>query len=262
MAENNEAANGTPKLEIPDGTMFLYEQPELLSLDEHSTLGFVTPTNPYEFARKITTVPVLATEISSAQKHYPIVFSDPENAVPFAVVSILKEHNMFVDANGHWEPLYYVPSYLRRHPFALAAGADTQMALVIDRSSQAIGENSEHPFFENGAASERVQQMVDYCGQYEGERRRTLEFTAKLKELELLVPQQVKADEKDENSLASYYVVDAEKLNELSPEVLQELHAIGYLSFIFAHLFSLENWQRLINRRQIMMMAAEAAAQN
>lgn len=260
MTEKAETTGGRPKLEIPKRSMFLYENPELLSLDEHSSLGFVTPQNPYEFANKISTVPLLATEIASAQKHYPVVFSDPANAIPYAVVSVLKDENMFVNSAGQWEDLHYIPSYLRRHPFALAAD-DDQLALVIDRSSNAITENSEHPFFEDGALSERVQQMVDYCGQYEAERRRTMEFTTKLKELDLLVIQQVKPDGKEEESLASYFVVDANKLNELAPDVLQDLHKQGYLSFIFAHLFSLENWQRLIDRRQLMVSAAEAAVQ-
>lgn len=260
MTEKDQATAGQRKLEVPKGAMFLYEQPELLSHDDHADLGFVTPKNPYGFAKKITTVPVLATEISSAQKHYPVVFSGPENAIPFSVVSVLKDENMFVDADGQWESLHYVPSYLRRHPFALAAGADEQMALVIDRSSQAIGENSEHPFFEDGKASERIKQMVDYCGNYEAERRRTVEFTNALVEHELLVPQQVKSGSEVEESLASYFVVDANKLTNLAPDVLQDFHTKGYLGFIFAHLFSIENWQRLLDRRQLLINSAQAAA--
>jgi len=264
MTEKAAATSGQPKLEIPKRSMFLYEKPELMSHDEHSSLGFVTPQNPYEFASKISTVPLLATEISSAQKHYPVIFSDPVNAIPYAVVSVLKEENMFVNSSGQWEDLHYVPSYLRRHPFALAAGSDDQLAMVIDRASNAISENSEHPFFENGVLSERTQQMVDYCGNYEAERRRTMEFTSKLKELDLLVMQEVKSEGKGEGktekSLASYFVVDVNKLNELAPDVLHGLHTQGYLSFIFAHLFSLENWQRLIDRRQLMLSTAKAAA--
>jgi hypothetical protein len=266
MTEKAKSTAGQPKLEIPKGSMFLYEQPELMSHDEHSSLGFVTPPNPYEFANKISTVPLLASEISSAQKHYPVIFSAPANAIPYAVVSILKDENMFVNSKGQWEELHYVPSYLRRHPFALASGSEDQLAMVIDRSSNTITENSEHPFFENGVLSERAQQMVDYCGYYEAERRRTMEFTSKLRDLGLLVLQEVKSDDKaegkTENSLASYFVVDVNKLNELTPDELQDLHKQGYISFIFAHLFSLENWQRLIDRRQLMVSAAEAAAQS
>ena len=54
--------------------------------------------------------------------------------------------------------------------------------------------------------------------------------------------------------------IDVEKLNGLAPDILQELHQSGYLSFIFAHLFSLENWNRLLARRSAMMAAAGVPA--
>ena len=258
MSEKADLVGGHATLEIPKGSMFLYQQPELLTKEEHGSLGLVTPKNPFEFAKKIMTIPLVATEISSAQKYYPVVFSSPDNATPFAVVSVIKDENMFVNETGNWEPLHYIPSYLRRHPFAFAAGGDDQLAVVIDRSSNAISDHPEHPFFEDGAISKRTQDMVDYCGQYEAERRRTKEFAAKLKELDLLALQEViPTAEENQEQLATYYAVDVEKLNSLDPEVLMELHKKGYLSFIFAHLFSLENWKRLLQRRHIMMESSQ-----
>lgn len=259
MSEKAKLVGGHATLEIPKGSMFLYQQPELLTKEEHGSLGLVTPQNPFEFAKKIMTVPLVAAEISSAQKHYPVVFSEPDNAAPFAVVSVIKDENMFVDASGNWEPMHYIPSYLRRHPFAFAAADDDQLAVVIDRSSNAISDNPDQPFFESGGLSKRTQDMVDYCGQYEAERRRTKEFAAKLKELDLLVLQEViPTAEESKEKLATYYAVDVEKLNELESGVLMELHKKGYLSFIFAHLFSLENWKRLLERRHIMQESQPA----
>ena len=259
MSEKAELVGGHATLEIPKGSMFLYLQPELLTKEDHGSLGFVSPPTPFEFAKKIMTVPLVATEIASAQKHYPVIFSEPDDAAPFAVVSVIKEENMFVDAAGNWEPMHYIPSYLRRHPFAFAAGGEDQLAVVIDRSSNAISENPENPFFEGDGLSKYTQSMVDYCGQYEAERRRTKEFAAKLKELDLLALQEVipTAEENNER-LATYYAVDVEKLNKLEPDVLIDLHKKGYLSFIFAHLFSLENWKRLLERRHIMMQSQQS----
>lgn len=259
MSEKVEMTGEKPSLEMPQDGIFLYQKPELLTREDHGALGFVTPANPFEFARQITTVPVVAAEISSAQKNYPVVFSDPENAVPLAVVSVIKEQNMFVDASGNWEPMTYIPSYLRRHPFAFASGKNDQFAVVIDRSSNSISENPEQPFFENDKLSDRTQAMVDFCGQYEAERRRTQEFSAKLKELDLLTLQEVVPNQQGEKQqLATYYAVDTGKLSGLKPEVLAELHSSGFLGFIFAHLFSLENWKKLLDRRIIMLEADQA----
>ena len=242
--------------------MFLYKQPEFLTREEHGKLGWRTPEKPFEFAAAINSVPLVASEISSAQKNYPVVFSGKENAVPLAVVSLMKDRNMFVDSHGKWEAGAYIPSYLRRHPFATAMGPDDQFAIVIDRASAAISEEPEAPFFNGDVVSERTQGMIDFCGRFEAERRRTKEFSDKLAELGLLKEQQASAGEGEQaQTIASYFAVDVEKLNELPAEELATLHRAGYLSFIFAHLFSLENWSRLLARRASMIAEADARVQ-
>jgi hypothetical protein len=251
------AAAGTAK---PQGSMYLYTQPEFLNREDHGSLGWRTPEKPFEFAARISSVPLVASEMSTAQKHYPVVFSGKEDAVPLAVVSILKDRNMFVRDDGQWEPGTYIPSYLRRHPFATATGPDDQFAIVIDRASKAISEDPETPFFSGDTVSEQTQSMIDFCGRFEAERRRTKAFSDRLAELDLLTDQQVTAPGDDAQRIASYVAIDVEKLNGLAPEVLQELHQNGYLSFIFAHLFSLENWNRLLARRSAMMAAAGVPA--
>ncbi len=257
MNEKDKLVVGDTTLQVPSGGMFLYEQPELLTKEEHGSLGLVTPHNPFEFANKITAVPLVASEISSAQKHYPVVFSGPDKPAPSAVVSVIKNQNMFVDESGNWEPLCYIPSYLRKHPFAFASGGNDQLAVVIDRSSNFISDQPEQLFFEEGTLSGRTRAMVDFCGHYEAERRRTVEFSALLTDLELLALQEViPGADKSAQQLATFYAVDVKKLDALEADTLAELHKNGFLSFIFAHLFSLENWKRLLQRR-VMLMEAE-----
>ncbi len=252
MTDTTEFARGAVSLELPKGNMFLYQQPELLTKEDHGHLGMSTPDRPYEFAQGIMSVPLLAAEISSAQKNYPVVFSGQDGVLPLAVLSIKDLDNLFVDDRGNWEAHCYIPSYLRRYPFAFAKGDDEKFALVIDRASAAVSDLPEHAFFEGDELSQRTQGMVDFCGQYEAERRRTDEFTAKLKELGLLSLQAATPQANSESEpLATYYAVDREKLGSLSPEQLHELHSKGYLSFIFAHLFSMENWNSLLERSQI-----------
>lgn len=259
MSEEEKVVGGDATLQIPSGGMFLYEQPELLTLEEHGSLGFVTPENPFEFAKKITMVPLVASEFSSAQKQYPVVFSNPDAPTPSAVVSVIKNQNMFVNESGNWTQLCYIPSYLRRHPFAFASGGNDQLAVVIDRSSNFISDQPEQKFFEDGTLSGRAQALVDFCGHYEAERRRTVEFSNMLKDMDLLSLQEViPGSDKKAQQLATYYAVDVEKLNALKPDTLMELHRNGFLSFIFAHLFSLENWKRLLERRVMLMEADQS----
>ncbi|MDD9894470.1 MAG: SapC family protein [Gammaproteobacteria bacterium] len=263
MTDEPRLEGGHTTQPIPEGSMFLYEKPEILTKEDHGSLGITPLERPFDFASKIQTVPLVATEIASAQKNYPVIFSNPENPQVFAVVSIIKDKNMFVDDNGLWAPLHYVPAYLRRHPFAFAKGDNDQLALVIDRGSKGITENPKFPFFKGDAISAETQQMVDFCSQVEGERQRTQDFTAKLKELDLLDIQEVtpgKPDDKEERvKLASYYAVNTKKFNELPAEATQELQKNGYLAFIYAHLFSMENWGKLMERRRRMEVAAQSA---
>lgn len=263
MSDEPRLEGGHITMQIPEGSIFLYEKPQILTKEDHGSLGITPPERPFDFAARIQTVPLVATEIASAQKNYPVVFSNPEDPQIFAVVSIIRDHNMFVEENGHWTPFHYIPAYLRRYPFAFAKSESDQLALVIDRDSKSISDEPEFPFFEGDGLSGDTQKMIDFCSQVEGERRRTKEFAARLKELDLLSVQEVTPGKTDDDpekkvKLASYYAVNTQKLNELDLEVLQEFHKNGYLSFIFAHLFSMENWAKLIDRRYRMQVANQA----
>ena len=262
MSDEARVEGGYTTLELPENKMFLYEKPQILTKEDHGSLGITPADKPFEFAARAGTIPLVASEITSAQKHYPVIFANGENPQIFAVVSVIKDRNMFVDDNGHWAPFHYVPAYLRRYPYALARGDNDQFALVIDSAAAAVTKDAQFPFFNGDALSEDTNKMVNFCQQMEAERQRTNEFVTKLKELDLLAVQEVKAgnpesDSPDKEALASYYAVNTEKLNQLSAETLKELHESGFLSFIFAHLFSMENWGKLLERRQRMMTASQ-----
>ena len=231
----------------PQGSMFLYEKPEFLSLEDHGNLGWTTPARPFEFAQSIMSVPLVTGEIAAAQMHYPVVFSSDKNAVPLAVLSVIKGQNMFVDANGNWEANCYVPSYLRCHPFTVARGEGDQFAVVIDRASAGITESPESPFFLGDQLTEKTQAIVNFCGDFETERTRTRDFTKRLTDLGLLKEWHAThpGEDGEPSAFASFFAVDMEKFGALEANDLQSLHKSGFLSLIYAHLFSLENWNRL-----------------
>ena len=160
---------------------------------------------------------------------------------------------MFVRDDGNWEPGTYLPSYLRRYPFATAVGDNEQFAVVIDRASDAVSDNPERPFFKDNVVSEQTQSMIEFCKRFELEHRRTKQFCNQLVELGLLSEQQVKAPNDESKIIANFVGVDIQKLNDISDEVLRDIYQSGFLGNIFAHLFSLENWNRLLSRRAMMV---------
>lgn len=248
MTENKES-NTSSSL---SGKMFLYDKPELLTADAHGTMGFTPATNPFEFAKGARAIPLTAIEFGSAMRAYPIVFSNLDSPMPFAVVGVLDDVNLFVDEQGQWDPLNYVPTYLRCHPFTLAKEAGGQMAIVLDRSAASVSEEPEYPFFVNDAPSEHTQSLMQLCSDYERERARTVDYCKKLVELDLLAVMQSthKPDsESEEQPLADYVAIDAAKLNVLPADVIHDLHKTGFLAASYLHLHSLENWRHLMARR-------------
>ena len=230
--------------------MYLYKQPELLNHEMHGSLGLSKPERPFEFANEARVIPLTMPEFANAQMFYPIIFSDLENPVPLAVVGTSDDVNLFVGEDGSWEAYAYVPAYVRCYPFALATREDQQFAVVIDRAAAMVSETPEEPFFDGEKVTAQTQSFIDFCGRYDAERKATLEFGRRLKELGLLAGHQatrtLQGAEKE--VLANYVAVDGRKLAELDSAVLEEFLKNGYLASIFAHIFSLENWPRVTQR--------------
>jgi len=234
------------------GTMLFFRQPELLNQQAHGSLGLRRPERPFEFARGARVLPLTLGEIPSAQKHYPVIFSDLNNPVPLAVVGRDEDVNLFIDENGEWERGMYVPAYARCYPFTLVERADDEFAVVIDRAADSVTDQPEQPFFDGDKVTAETQSMMDFCARYDAEAQLTADFGRRLKELGLLTGQEVTrtAPGGEPESFASYFAVDSKKLNELEESALQELFSSGYLAGAFAHLFSLENWQLIIERHR------------
>ena len=221
--------------------MLFYRQPELLNHQVHGSLGLRRPEKPYEFARSARVVPLTLGEIPSAQKHYPVVFSEMDNPLPLAVVGRDENVNLFIDENGKWEQGAYIPAYVRCHPFALAARSDDEFAVVIDRAADSVTDDPEQPFFDGDKITPETQSQMDFCARYDAEARRTAEFGRRLKEFGLLVGQQVTrtAPGGEAEPFASYITVDGDKLNELEASALQELFSNGFLAGVVSQRLSL-----------------------
>ncbi|MEM1103202.1 MAG: SapC family protein [Pseudomonadota bacterium] len=260
MSETGAAA---PQL---SGQVFLYEKPELLMKDKHQGLGLSPASKPFGFAAKVRAVPLTAREFTVAQASFPIVFTTGEGAQPLAVVGIFEDDNLFVGEDGQWERHAYIPGYLRRYPYAFAGdqGSD-RMALVIDTQAEMIQSNPQFPFFAGDDLSDSTKQAMEFCKNYEQERRGTTQLMEKLTEYNLLGQQEArfKPDgEEEERVVASYVGVEEQKLRELSPEALVELRDSGMLALIYAQLISMANWRRLLERRALRLQSGGAVAAN
>lgn len=249
----------TPEQAAPsvEGSMYLFTKPALLNKAQHGSMGVSRPARPFAYAEGIRAIPLTVSEVASASRHYPVIFTTNEQAMPLAVVGLIDDENLFVDADGNWEENAYIPGYLRRYPFALANDkqADPQnprMAMIVDEAYDGIVEGGELPFFVDGEPSDAMKQAMDYCQTYERDRLVTNQFAQQLPKYSLLaeqVAQFTPDDGPEARPFAKYVGVDENKLNALSDEQFLELRKSNILPILYAQLMSMGNWRLLMERR-------------
>jgi hypothetical protein len=95
-----------------------------------------------------------------------------------------------------------------------------------------------------------LQNALDFLNRYQVEYMRTERFCQRLKDMGLLMEMNAKADLFDGTSFMvnGLMVVDERKLLQLTDAQALELYRSGELSWIYAHLVSLSNLNRLVDK--------------
>lgn len=260
----------TPTTQQPEltGNVLFYKNPQPINPEQHAGLGVKQIDQPFGFLRDAHAVPVTVTEFGMASAAYPIIFVG-EEFTPVAVMGVRAGENLFVAENGTIDPDFYVPAFVRRYPFVFANDNQSdRLLLCIDRDAPMVTNQPEVLLFENGQPSAFTQNAIEFCQEFERQRRSTAEFTAIIKNMGLFEEKTVNFQPRDaqgntagdQQKIADYWAVDENKLNELSDEQFKELRANGALGAIYAHMISLLNWQRVISRALRAQQTAAPAA--
>lgn len=236
------------------GTLMFYSQPEPLNKIVHASLGLKKSDRPYEFVADANIVPLMVTEFSPAALSYPIIFAGNPRR-PAVVLALSAGQNLFVTAEAGFKPDAYVPLYVRRYPFALANDHSNQrMVLVLDRGSNLISEQPDLPFFEGGEPSKLIDDTIKFCNDFEAARQITDRFCDQLEEFDLFetrtatyTPRGPDGAVGEPQSLAEFFAISEAKLRDLSVDKLADLRASGALQQIYAHLISMNGWDKLIS---------------
>ncbi len=237
------------------GQVLFYSRPEPLSPEAHGKLGFKPLDAPFAFAASAHVLPLQVSEFGMAALSYPVIFAG-ELRTPTAILGVRPGENLFISADGRYEESAYIPSFIRRYPFVLAGGEDNEQLIVcIDRDAPMLTEGGEVALFVDGKLTSFAQNAVDFCSNFETERRRTDLFVNRLRELDLFeakaatfTPRRADGTQGEPVQIADYFAVSEERLNALPDKDLRELQVTGALRQISAHLISMFNWERLIGR--------------
>ena len=224
---------------------------------------------PFGFLRAAHAIPGTVTEFGMAAAAYPIIFVGDEYT-PVAVMGVRQGENVFVRDDGQTEPDFYVPAFVRRYPFVFANdNQGERLLLCIDRDAPMVTNQPDVPLFENGEPTAFTQNAIDFCTEFERQRRSTTEFVAIIKRLGLFEQKSVAFQPRDQQGnaqgdqqkIADYWAVDENKLNDLPADKFNLLRENGALGAIYAHMISLLNWQRVITRAVATSQQQAAAGQ-
>ncbi len=238
------------------GQVLFYKKPEPLSAEEHGGLGVKEITQPFDFLRGAHAVPVTVTEFGVAAASYPVIFVG-DDRTPVAVMGVRQGQNLFVDDRGLIPDDYYIPAFVRRYPFVFAADdTSDRLLLCVDRAAPMVSNQPDVPFFQNGQPTQFTNDAIEFCKEFERQRRATVDFIKILRELDLFEMKTVAFQPRDQQGkesgpqqkIADYWAISEEKLNALTDTRYLELRNNGALGACYAHLVSLLNWPKIVQR--------------
>ena len=211
-----------------------------------------------EFAKGLNSIPISYSEFALIEREYPIVFIAGEGGAyaAVAVLGMTEGENLF-NAAGHWAKNVYVPAYVRRFPFCMAKvtldKVEQQNRLIcIEKGWQ--DESGEALFDDKGQPLEKWKGIEKLLSEYEVDLERSREMCAILTDYGLLEPFTMQAkfnQDKGGNAfhLTGMHRVAEGKIEHLNASQLKNLVRKGILSRVYAHLLSLDNFAKLLDRK-------------
>jgi hypothetical protein len=253
--------------------VIFYERPVPLNRSEHKDLRLKAVPN-VKFAMNAHSVPLTGVEFGVAARDLLIVFAGNTmaDAGPVALLGLRQNENLYIDNDGKWAANTYVPAFVRRYPFILAekpAGAEGEdFTVFLDEQYEGFNsEDGERLFKEDGTDTEMLSNAVNFLGEFQQNVARTKWFMQQLNKHGLLEPRNVRlqkdgTDGKEGKAinLNGLFVVNEEKLRGLDEKTTHELLREGVLGWIYAHLLSLNNIDRLALRLSEREQGEETAS--
>jgi hypothetical protein len=229
---------------------------EIVPLYKNQKVLVPAPGTLPEFCRKANAVPISFSEFAAACRDYPLAFiatNEGRGFTPVAVLGVAGGENLFV-RDEKWDASVYLPAYVRRYPFCMArvaVNAVEQADRLICVEKAFVSEAGESMFGDSGAALPRWEPIEKLLREYETDLERSQEMCAILADYALLEPFSVQAAPKGgaAMTLSGMHRVDEKKLEFLNAAQHRNLIRKGIMGRLYAHLVSLENFARLLQRK-------------
>jgi hypothetical protein len=232
----------------------VFEKIAPVNKDQHANKR-VKEITSFDFASKFHVAYITLQEFTRAASIYPIVFLEDEAKDEFRPVVLLglkPGNNVFVDGDGKWLASY-IPAVIRRYPFTLTpGGADGQYIVCIDEESSLVSETEGAALFDvAGTPTQVIDNVKRYLSELQQMEVSTLEFCGYLAKHNMFTPLNLRVREATGvKDIAGCYVLNEERLNNLSDERFLEIKNKRYLPALYAHLISLAQTERLVKLQE------------
>lgn len=248
MAKADDKANGKAAAQAPANMPLFYTKPTPLDAKAHGDLG-LKKNFGFDFTTGINAVPVNLIEMPQICHYYPIAFSPDGNATPVAILGLRDNENLFLKNDKTWEDDAYIPAYIRRYPFIFSEMPDgDQLTLCVDMNDKVIEKGGEQAFFDKeGKPSELANNALEFCKSYHAAAQQTIKFSKALADAGVLVDREAQINVGGDKRInfSGFMIIDEKKLAELDDKTFLMFRKEGWLPYIYAHLFSGSQWQRL-----------------
>ncbi len=247
-AKTKKADNGEQTQQAPANMPLFYKNPVPLDAKAHADLG-LKKNFGFNFTEGVNAVPVNLIEMPQVCHFYPIAFSPDGNATPVAILGLRDNENLFLQPDNTWEANTYIPAYIRRYPFIFSEIPEgEQLTLCMDMDNSITEKKGDQKFFnDDGSASDLSTNALEFCKSYHAAAQQTLEFSKALAASDILVDREAQINVADNKRInfSGFKIIDEQKLASLDDKVFLEWRQQGWLPFLYAHLFSGAQWQRL-----------------
>jgi hypothetical protein len=236
---------------------------DIVPLNRAQKVRLLRPGELPEFARGLNAIPISYTEFALVAREYPIVFTavgKTQAYIPVALLGMAAGENLY-DHGGIWADGVYVPAYARRYPFCMSkvtmGNVEQKDRLICIEKSFIDDKAGEALFDGKGQPSDKWKEIERLLTEYEFDLERSREMCGILGDYGLLEPFNMQAKMNkggDPLAMTGMFRIAETKIEHLNASQLKNLVKKGILSRIYAHLLSLNNFGRLLDRK-----AAKAA---
>ena len=207
--------------------------------------------------RTLNALPLSYAEFAAACRDYPIAFISSDGGRSFIAMAVLgldAQQNLFVAPDEGWDPGAYLPAYVRRYPFCMTrvtVNGKEQPERIACVEKRAIHDKGELLYDAKGEPLAAWSERLKLLFEFEADLARSDELARALAALGLLETFTMQAipNEGQPIAMTGLYRVSEPKLAALAPGALKELVEKGMLARVYAHLISLGNFGRLLDRR-------------